>query len=163
MLRAIVETAIEQLCTAFERGGYNPTPILDLGVLVANADGQVDPDERAVLLDVFQALLETNVSAAQVDHLIRASVEVIELAGVDARIRLVGAILDDCHAAEPGIRVALAVAYASEGLSAAERDVIDRVADAASLPRERVSELAEEFARHAEQGPASVRNVLRGA
>lgn len=162
MLRAIVQNAIEQLCTAFDRGGYNPTPILDLGVLVANADGAVDPDERAVLLDIFQALLETNLSAGQVDHLVSASLEVIQLAGVDARIRLVGAILDDCHAAEQGIQVALAVAYASEGLSPAERDVIDRVADAASLPRERVAKLAAEFARLAEEGPTSVRNVLRG-
>jgi tellurite resistance protein len=163
MLRAIVDAAIEQLCTAFERGGYNPTPILDLGVLVASADGTVDADERDVLLDMFQTLLETSLTAGQVDHLIRASLEVIQLAGTDARIRLVGAILNDCAAAEQGIEVALAVAFASEGLSAAERAVIDRLADAAFVSRERVSAIAAELAKHADDGPTSVRNVLKGA
>ena len=163
MLRTIVANAIEQLCAAFERGGYNPFPIIDLGVLVANAVGKVDRDERAVLLDIFQTLLETNLTAGQVDHVVTASLEVMELAGTDARIRLVGAILDDCDAAEAGIKVALAVAYASEGLSPAERGVVDKLADASGLPRARVDALATEFAKHAEQGPSSVRNVLLGS
>ncbi len=160
MLRLIVETAIEELCAAFERGGYNPTPILDIGVLVANADGTVDPDERAILYDIFQTLLETKLTAGQVDALITASLEVIQMAGVDPRLRLVGAILDDCNAAEQGIKVALAVAYASEGLSSAERAIVDKLAAACAYPPAEVEKLVGQFAKHAEQGPVSVRNVL---
>ena len=33
-MREIVAAAIDQLCAAFERYGYNPTPIIDLGVLI---------------------------------------------------------------------------------------------------------------------------------
>ena len=40
-------------------------------------------------------------------------------------------ILVDCDAVEPGIVVALAIAYASEGFSQAERVVVERIADAA--------------------------------
>lgn len=163
MLRALVENAIEQLCAAFERGGYNPTPVIDLGVLVANADGTVDAEEREMLSDIFQALLETKLTAGQVDHLVTASLEVIQKAGMEARARLLGAILDDCDAAEQGVSVALAVAYASEGLSSAERSVIEMLAEASGLPRGRVDALAAEFAKHTEEGPTSVRNLLRGA
>ncbi len=162
-MRALVEDAINQLCAAFERGGYNPTPIVDLGVLVANADGKVDPDERAILLDIFQTLLDTKLTAGQVDHLVTASLEVIQLAGVDARARLLGAILDDCHAAEPGLVVALAVAFASEGLSSAERTILEKLADATGLPRTRIDELARTFGSSVAEGPTSVRNLLGAA
>jgi tellurite resistance protein len=160
-MHEIVAPAIEDLCSAFERGGYNPTPVVDLGVLVANADGEVDEQERALLSEVFQTLLETTLTRELVDGLIRASVEVIEAAGMEPRARLVGAILHDCDAAEPGLRVALAIAFASEGLSEAERSVIDRIADAAGVPQERVNELVEEVKKHTDDGgPTSARQSL---
>ena len=56
---------LDELCEAFDRGGYNPTPIIDLGVLVANADGKVDDRERGMLSDVFTTLLGTALNADQ--------------------------------------------------------------------------------------------------
>ena len=50
-MRKIIATAVDDLCTAFDRHGYNPTPIIDIGVLVASADGKVDEREREMLLD----------------------------------------------------------------------------------------------------------------
>src|SRR4051812_43949320 len=132
-MREIVGPAIERLCAAFDKHGYNPTPIIDLGVLVAGADGTVDPKEREMLLEVFQTLLDTKISAEVVDALVAASLEVIKAAGTEARERLVAAILQDCDAVEPGILVALAVAFASEGLSKDENAVITRIATAAGL------------------------------
>jgi len=157
----IIEPAIEELCSAFERGGYNPTPVVDLGVLVANADGKVDDGERALLREVFQALLETKLSPNVVDALISASLEVIRAAGTAPRERLVASILQDCDASEAGLRVALAIAFASEGLSAAERGVIDRVAAAAGVPPARVDELVTEVKKHTDDGgPESARMSL---
>jgi tellurite resistance protein len=159
-IREIVAPAIDQLCAAFDRGGYNPTPIIDLGVLVVNADGVIDEKEREVLLDVFQTLLDAKLSSDVVDHLVTASVEVIEAAGAEARTRLIAEILLDCDAVEPGILVALAVAYASEGLSGEERLVIERLADAAELPRPRLEELIRRVGARADGDPVSVRSLL---
>jgi tellurite resistance protein len=159
-MREIVEAAIDQLCAAFERHGYNPTPIIDIGVLVANADGIVDEREREVLLDMFQTLLDAKLSAEVVDHLVTSCLQIIEAAGAESRARLVAEILHDCDAVEPGILVALAVAYASEGLSKAERVVIERIADAARLPRPRLEEIMQRVAARADGDPISVRSLL---
>ncbi|MBX3207014.1 MAG: TerB family tellurite resistance protein [Labilithrix sp.] len=160
-MRDIVAAAIDQLCVAFERGGYNPTPIIDLGVLVVIADGVVDDKEREVLLDLFQTLLDTKLSPEVVDHLVTASVQVVEAAGAESRARLIAEILLDCDAVEPGILVALAVAYASEGLSKEERVVIERIADAAELPRARLDQLISRVRLRADGGdPMSVRSLL---
>lgn len=159
-MRDIVGPAIEELCTAFSRNGYNPTPIIDLGVLVANADGEVDEEERAILSDVFQALLETALTPEVVENLVTASLEVIQAAGAESRARLVAEILRDCDAVEPGVLVALAVAFASKGLSSAERAVIDRIAAASGLPKARLGELVERVRSRVEGDPVSVRNIL---
>ena len=160
-MRDIVAAAIDQLCLAFERGGYNPTPIIDLGVLVVIADGVVDDREREVLLDLFQTLLDTKLSPEVVDNLVTASMQVVEAAGAESRARLIAEILLDCDAVEPGILVALAVAYASEGLSKEERVVVERIADAAELPRSRLEQLIKRVhARAAGGDPMSVRSLL---
>lgn len=156
----IVAAAIDHLCLAFERGGYNPTPIIDLGVLVANADGVVDERERAILRDVFQALLETKLSGDVVDHLVTASVQVAHAAGVESRARLIAEILRDCDAVEQGLLVALVIAYASAGFSDAERIVIERIADAAKLPRPRLEALIARVRARAEGDPISTRALL---
>src|SRR5262245_59525814 len=119
----VVSPAIEQLCDAFDKHGYNPTPIIDLGVLVSYADGRVDDRERPMLSDVFTTLLGTALNGDVVDGLVTASVEVIKQAGAEERARLVGTILNDCDAGEPGLIVAIAVAFASEGMNENEKRV----------------------------------------
>jgi tellurite resistance protein len=162
-MREIVSGAIDELCVAFERGGYNPTPIIDLGVLVVSADGVVDDKEREILLDVFQTILDTKLSAEVVDHLVTASLEVIQAAGAESRARLIAEILLDCDAVEPGLLVALAVAYASEGFSKEERRVVERIADFARCPRARLKELIERVGAHSDGDPTSVRSMLAAA
>lgn len=156
-MRKIIASAIDTLCAAFETRGYNPTPIIDLGVLVASADGPVDSLEREMLLEVFQALLNTTLTAEVVDHLVTASMEVIEVAGAESRARLVAAILKDCDAIEPGVRVALAIAFASQGLSKAEQTVIARIAAAGGMTPSHLVQLTAEVRAHADPDPISVR------
>ena len=143
MAHPIVQSAIETLIKQFEHGDYNPTPIIDLGVLVANADGQVDDDELETLRRIFQSLFGATLSKEMVGFLIAASLEVLQAAGIDSRVRLIAEILKDCDAVKPGIIVALAVAYSSEGLSAAERGVIEAVARAANLSTGELDALVE--------------------
>jgi len=161
-MRYVIAAAIDELCTAFDRNGYNPTPIIDLGVLVASADGKVDSREREMLLDVFQTLLDTTLTAEVVDHLVTASLEVIELAGAESRGRLIAAILRDCDAVEPGVRVAIALAFASQGLTKAERAVVERISSAGGLSSARLGEIIEEVRAHAVEigDPTSVRNSI---
>jgi uncharacterized tellurite resistance protein B-like protein len=159
-MREIITAAIEELCDAFERQGYNPTPIIDIGVLVASADGTVDEREREMLLDVFQTLLGTTLTAEVVDNLVTASLEVIEAAGAESRARLVASILRDCDAVEPGIRVALGLAYASHGLTKEERVVVERIATAGGVSAKRLAELTEEVGKYADADPVSVRHSI---
>ena len=159
-MRQLLAAAIDQLCEAFERGGYNPTPIIDLGVLIASVDGKVDHLEREMLFDVFQTLLNTTLTAEVVDHLVTASLEVIDAAGAESRARLVAQILHDCDAGEPGLRIALAVAFASQGLTSAERAVVERLADGAGVSRARLAELIEEIRARVDGDPISVRQSI---
>lgn len=160
-MRKIVADAVNELCTAFERGGYNPTPVIDIGVLVASADGKIDAREREMLLDVFQTLLDTTLTAEVVDHLVTASVEVIEAAGVESRARLVAAILTDCNALEPGVKVALALAFASQGLTTAETKVVERIANEGGMSPARLAELTADMRKHADPDPVSARMSIK--
>lgn len=155
-----VSPAIDQLCDAFDRGGYNPTPIIDLGVLVAYADGKIDDKEHAMLSDVFGTLLGTTLNGEVVDALVTASVDVIKQAGAEERARLVGTILRDCDAGEPGLVVALAVAFASEGLSKNEQLVVDRIAEASGVSKNKLEELTKKVRTISDRDPVSVRNLL---
>lgn len=155
-----VTPAIDQLCEAFDRGGYNPTPIIDLGVLVAYADGRIDEKEHAMLQEVFTTLLGTTLNSEVVDALVTASVEVIKQAGAEERARLVGTILKDCDAGEPGLVVALALAFASEGLSKSEQLVVDRIAEAAGVSKQELEALTNKVRTISDRDPVSVRNLL---
>lgn len=140
---ALIREAVEALSDRFERGDYNPTPIVDLGVLVANADGTVDEEELAALQSIFGRLLGTQLDGEIVGHLIEASRRTIDRAGVSARLRLIAEILKDCDAVEEGITVALGVAYASGGLSPSERTMVASLSDASGLSSARLEELIE--------------------
>jgi tellurite resistance protein len=160
-MHQIIAPAIEDLCAAFERHGYNPTPVIDLGVLVAHAEGTVGDRERGLLIEVFQALLETKLTPEVVDAMISASVEVIEVAGAEPRQRLIANILQDCEAVESGLRVALAIAFASEGLTDPERAVIESIATAADVDKERLAELEAEVRKYVgDADPVSARRTL---
>jgi tellurite resistance protein len=159
-MRQMIANAIDELCSAFEKQGYNPTPVIDIGVLIASADGVVDAREREMLLDLFQTLLDTTLTPEHVDNLVTASLEVIEAAGAESRARLVAAILRDCDAVEPGVRVALALSHASQGLNSAERKVVQRIADAGGLTAERLAELTKEVSAFSDGDPISVRGSI---
>ena len=58
----LIQDAVSKLCTRFEAGGYAMTPVIDIGALVANADGTVDEKELEILHYLFDALLGSALS-----------------------------------------------------------------------------------------------------
>jgi len=127
----IIEKAVSDLASRFDAGGYALSPIVDLGALVANADGTVDDREAEMLQYLFSALLGTKYTADMIGHLVQASLRVILEAGLEPRARHLAEILLDCDAVEQGLTVALCVACASDGISEAERSVVRTIAHAA--------------------------------
>src|ERR1700677_2239399 len=90
---------------------------VDLAVLVAMADGTIDADERAALSAGLDSLMRAQMAAPVVRHLIRESKNQIETAGPEARAKVIGHQLADHGAADEGLRLALAIAFSSDGLS----------------------------------------------
>jgi tellurite resistance protein len=140
-LNPMIQQAARNLCERFDSNDYNPTPIVDLGALVANADGTVDKDELEALCQMLEPMLGTQLNTEIVGYLVEASLRVLEAAGVQPRIRLIANILMDCDAVEEGMVIALAVAHASDGLSAEERKVIESLAREARFPLPQLDEL----------------------
>jgi tellurite resistance protein len=140
-LHPVIQEAVTTLRKRFEAADYGFTPIIDLAALVANADGKVDPDEEAALLTLFSSSLGRELSPEMVRHLVSTSIQVVEAAGVPARASLLAEVLLDCDAVEPGLLVALMIAFASEGLSSAERGVIEQIARTAGVGKARLEEL----------------------
>ncbi len=140
----LVADALEELRIRFEAADYNPTPIIDLGVLIANADGVVDANEIDTLRRILVPMLGESLDVETVRLLVDATVRVVDKAGADARLRLVAEILLDCDAVEEGVTVALGVAFASEGLSEPQRKTIGDLAEATSLGGSRLAELIEQ-------------------
>jgi tellurite resistance protein/HAMP domain-containing protein len=140
----LIDTAIQALCRQFEAADYGLTPIIDLGTLIANADGTIDPAEVGVLRYLFQTLLDARLSPQMVQHLVDASLAALSSSDREARARLIAEILLDCEAVEPGLTVALTVAFASEGFSKEERALVETIATAAGVPAARLTALIAE-------------------
>lgn len=147
----VVTEAVEVLCTRFEAGDYNPTPLIDIGALVANADGVIDEQEIDTLRRILEPMLGAELDGQVVRFLIDASVRVIQAEGVDPKVRLVAEILLDCDAVEPALVVALGVAFASEGFSDAERSIVEKLAAATEYPSDKLRGLIDK-ARESYEG-----------
>jgi tellurite resistance protein len=114
---------------------------VDLAVLVAMADGTIDPDERAALTAALDAVMKAQMAAPVVRHLIRESKNQIDAEGPQARAKAIGHQLADHGAADEGLRLALAIAFSSEGMCDVERDIIAVIAEAAGVSDARFAAL----------------------
>jgi tellurite resistance protein len=107
--------------------------LVNLVVLVACADGQIDPDEREALRLAVETILGTEVAPMMVDCLVADSLEQIEASSADHRAVQVGDALARIEHTREGVRAALAVAFASEGLSDREHEILVTIARAGGL------------------------------
>jgi tellurite resistance protein len=138
---AHVKSLVEAFCARFGADDEGITTAVDLAVLVAAADGTIDPDERAALNASLEAIMGASVSHQVVRYLVRESRNQTAAVGPDARARAIGGVLAAHRAVDEGLRLALAIAFASEGLSAPEREVIALVARTAGASETRLEAL----------------------
>lgn len=138
-------TVVAALCEGFPTKDAAVAAAIDLAVLVAAADGRIDPAELATLTQSFEVALGTQVSPMFVRHLVQASVQQMREAGVAAHAQRLGETFAARGCVDDALRLALLVANASDGVSQVERDQIDAVASAAGVSTVRVDELYREI------------------
>jgi tellurite resistance protein len=136
-----MQRLIDDLLARFPAGDAGLIALVDLTVLVAVADGHIDGAEMSALAESIEALMGSRLDPALVDHLVGESLGQIRALGAEAVARDVGEVLGKHQASEDGLRLAIAIALASEGLSAPELERIGEVADAAGVAPARLDEL----------------------
>jgi tellurite resistance protein len=141
MLNVDMKPLVSAFLTKFGQSDEGLTAAIDLAVLVAIADGTIDKAERAALDESIAAIMGGAVAAPVARHLVGESKRQIAAEGIQPRAQAIGASLAKHGAVAEGLRLALAVAYASDGLSEEERARIGSVAAAANAPSELLDEL----------------------
>jgi len=136
-----MQRQIDDLLARFPAGDDGLIAVVDLAVLVAIADGRIDGAEMAALAESIEALVGGRLSASLVGHLVTESRAQIRSLGPEACARSIGELLATHGAGEEGISLALAVAWASEGLSTPELERISQVAEAAGVTQARLDAL----------------------
>lgn len=142
---SLVEDALARLGRKFEEADYNPTPLIDLGAIVANADGKIEDSEKEALAQVLEPLLHAHLDKELVGFLVDASVQVLVRAGMDRRMEVLAAILHDCDAVDEALILALAIARGGNN-GEAERRVIGQLATICEVPPQHLADLGTQVA-----------------
>jgi hypothetical protein len=104
--------------------------VVDLAVMVASADADIDDFE---VLAISAAMLDAALPPDEARARVEACASAIAERGFDAHLRDVAAGLAWLDAVDEGLRIAIAMAYASTGISRDERAVLDAVAREANV------------------------------
>ncbi|MBI2394784.1 MAG: hypothetical protein HYV09_34765 [Deltaproteobacteria bacterium] len=115
--------------------------ILELGCLVAIADGHADDAERAALHRVLKELCNVDLGDEAMAQMIESAQEVVASDGMDARCDQVGASLKALGLSELGVELAALIGLVSHGLDQHELAALGRIAAAAELDDARLSAL----------------------
>jgi len=134
MTQPALASDVEALLTTLGDGDDALVALVDLGVLVASADGVIDDDELASLADLLHGAVGMRLDPSIVKHFVREARARLAADGRDARTQAVGAALAAKGAGAGGLAVAVAIARASQGVSADETAAIVAIAKAAELP-----------------------------
>ena len=128
-----IRPLVAALRARFDASDEGLNAVVDLAVIVALADGKIDDAEMAALAESIGTLVGGMLDPRMTRHVVRESRAKIEAVGVEARAKAIGESLAAHGAAEEGLRLALAIGLASEGLAEAERARIELVALAAGV------------------------------
>ena len=113
--------------------GFDPTvaalfeAVVESAFLVANADGVFDETEKRVFQHVVLGACHGAVESPQIEALLADLAELLEEDGMDERAKMVARTITRLDHAEEVIRVATLIAYASEGVSAQEHGVLEKL------------------------------------
>lgn len=118
--------------------------VVDVVVIAAYADGEIDDDELAALRiaceSAFGAPMPVETARGYID---KAKAQ-IKAAGGDGFARQVGKQLGERKMGEAGVRLAYVVAKASRGVSDEERDRLVILGEGAGLSESRVRRIEQE-------------------
>ena len=117
--------------------------IVEAAFLVANADGDFDATERAVFEKVVVLSCGGSVKPAQVGALVEDLTEMLEEDGLAKRAEMVARTVTRKEHCEEVLRVAALIAFASEGVSDVEREMLDAIRGNFDLPPGAVDEAIE--------------------
>jgi tellurite resistance protein len=117
-----------------EPAGFDPEAaalfeaVIESAYLVAVADGHFDDTERGVFEHVVLAACGGRISRAQLQSLLADLGDLHEEDGIDKRVRMVARTISRPDHAREVLRIASLIAQASEGVSAVERGVLEKLA-----------------------------------
>jgi len=123
---------IKPLLPAFQKDDLEI--LIDLVVLIAYSDGEVDDAELAALGEAFEAILHSPLSSLVVKTLVGSSVDEIKAAGADSFATQLGKELGQHGKGQDGLRLGFAIARASDGVGTDERDRLLLIAEGAGVP-----------------------------
>jgi tellurite resistance protein len=111
---------------------------VEAGYLAARADGEVDPNERAVLSKAVELLSKGAVIEWETEQLLDECQTRAEKHGAEERAKKVGEALKELGQAEAGLLVAAFVARATNGVEKSEAEVLKTIGKAAGLSADKV-------------------------
>lgn len=147
----ILKTA-EALLAHFEASGNSSAGIVDLATLVASADGNIDGAELKMLEGLLVSMLGAGVEPATLQRMLRSSARQIDSAGIEPSSRALGRLLVTVGGVDEGLTLALGIAYVSDGISPAERAVINGLANGAEVDAGRLASLEKAIAAAIDAG-----------
>lgn len=119
-------------------------PFAELFFLVASADGEIDEDERAVMLGAFRALTGGRVRGARLEALEAELQDLVLSEGHLTRLEAVcSALASDRDDAELAFTLASAVALANEDFDPGEESLLSNLASWLRISPERISALVD--------------------
>ena len=122
VIREISESIQTKLCGSPQA----VRSVVDVAVLVANADGEVDDFETEALVEAVQAMTGVREDAARDD--VRTSLKSLRAEGADARVSRLARVLPELKIESEGLSLAIAMAYANSGIAMEERALIEALA-----------------------------------
>lgn len=107
--------------------------VIEAAWLIARVDGTIDRAERRALGEIVRAVAAGGLRADDVDDILDRAATLLLQEGLAARCAAVGDRLGRTGSAEPALRLAVAVAAASNGVSLAEGVTFTALARAAGV------------------------------
>ncbi len=141
---SVLKERIAPLVTHFAADDLNL--VVEVAVLVAHADLDIDAAEHRALEAVMEAVVRSRLSPMVVKTWIGSSLDDVRAVGGEAFAERLGKELGRRGAAEHAYRVGAILALASEGVSAPEKRYLTTLGEAAGLAAARMEALERESA-----------------
>ena len=113
----------------------------EAGYLAANSDGNVDAEEREMLVKAIEVLSTGAVIEWEVETLLESCETRAKADGAGKRAEVVGAKLKELGQPEAGLLFAAFVAQASGGIDKQESSVLHAIGKAAGVAKQKVTAL----------------------